>query len=182
MMTGDLFGLYLMRNCFGNSMIKELFILIKMLFGKEPKDIEGVTLMGMNHFPFRGYAYIMWCGKMIYRNDMYDRRQKEWPTDAHRISKNHELIHLAQAKRCGSWAKYYWAYFKEWLKGNPIINPASSAYLTIPFEVEAYANEEDPEYWKHYDGNNLPKYTLSNRKKLYREIGRENWINYIKNL
>lgn len=163
-------------------MIKELWILIKMLFGKKPKDIERVSLMGMNHFPFKGYKYLMWCGKMIYRNDMYDRRQKEWPTEAYEISKNHEQIHLAQAKLCGSWKKYYWRYFVEWLKGNPIINPASSAYMTIPYEVEAYANQNKEGYWKHYDGNNLPKYTLSNRKKLYREIGRENWFNYIKNL
>ena len=70
-------------------MIKELWVLVKLLFGKrQPKDIDKVSLMGMDHFPFVGYKYLMWCGKMIYRNDMYDRRQKEWPTDSFRISEN----------------------------------------------------------------------------------------------
>ena len=110
-------------------MIKELWILIKMLFGKKPKDIERVSLMGMNHFPFKGYKYLMWCGKMIYRNDMYDRRQKEWATDAYRISNNHEQIHLAQAKMCGSWKKYYWRYFVEWLRGRSLCKPKQRRIL-----------------------------------------------------
>lgn len=165
-------------------MIKELWILVKMLFGRrKPKDIEKVSLMGMNHFPFRGYKYLMWCGKMIYRNDMYDRRQKEWPTDSFQISQNHEQIHLMQAKVAGSWLKYYWRYFCEWLKGNPIIAPASSAYYTIPYEVEAYANEEKPEYAKNYDGSNLGKYTLTRRKKLYKKVGGTSlWRKYVKSL
>ena len=165
-------------------MIKELWILIKMLFGpRKPKDIEKVSLMGMDHFPFRGYKYLMWCGKMIYRNDMYDRRQKEWPTDSFQISQNHEQIHLMQAKVAGSWLKYYWRYFCEWLKGNPIIAPASSAYYTIPYEVEAYANEEKPEYAKNYDGSNLGKYTLTGRKTLYKKVGGTSlWRKYVKSL
>ena len=165
-------------------MIKELWILVKMLFGRrKPKDIEKVSLMGMNHFPFRGYKYLMWCGKMIYRNDMYDRRQKEWPTNSFQISQNHEQIHLMQAKVAGSWFKYYWRYFCEWLKGNPIIAPASSAYYTIPYEVEAYANEDQPEYAKNYDGSNLERYTFTNRKKLYKKNGSGSiWKQYVKSL
>lgn len=163
-------------------MIKELWVLIKMLFGKrQPKDIEKVSLLGMDNFPFRGYKYLMWCGKMIYRNDMYDRRQKEWPTDSFRVSENHEQIHLAQAKVAGSWAKYYWRYFCEWLRGNPVIAPASSAYYTIPYEVEAYANEENMEYPKNYDGATLKKYTLSNRKERYKSVAGE-WKQYVKTL
>ena len=97
-------------------MIKELWTLAKMLFVSRPSEIEEVKLMGMNHFPFKGYAYIMWCGKMIYRNDRYDTRRKEWITKKYNVSKNHETIHLMQAKMCGSWAKYYLRYLWEWLK------------------------------------------------------------------
>ena len=165
-------------------MLKELFILIKMLFGKKPGDIENVCLMNMKHFPFKGYAYLMWCGKMIYRDDMYDRRQKEWPTDKFKVSKNHEQIHLMQAKMCGSWVKYYWRYFVEWLKGTPIIAPASSAYYTIPYECEAYANEQDMNYCKNYDVSNLQKYTFKGRKKLYKKVGgsSKDWKAYVKKL
>lgn len=165
-------------------MLKELFILIKLLFGKKPGDIENVCLMNMKHFPFKGYSYLMWCGKMIYRDDMYDRRQKEWPTDKFKVSKNHETIHLMQAKMCGSWMKYYWRYFIEWLKGNPIIAPSTSAYYTIPYESEAYANEENMDYCKSYDGSNLKKYTFKGRKKLYKKAGgtSKDWKAYIKTL
>ena len=163
-------------------MIKELWILAKMLFVKKPNDIERVSLIGMKHFPFKGYKYLMWCGKMIYREDMYDRRQKEWPTDAYKIELNHEMIHLEQAKKKGTWLKYYWCYFVQWIKGNPIMNPASSAYLTNPYEIEAYANQENLEYWKNYDGTKLKKYVLKDRKKLFRKIGKANWMKYIKNL
>lgn len=165
-------------------MLKELFILIKMLFGKKPGDIENVCLMNMKHFPFKGYAYLMWCGKMIYRDDMYDRRQKEWPTDKFKVSKNHEQIHLMQAKMCGSWVKYYWRYFIDWLKGNPLIYPASSAYYTTKYESEAYANEENMNYCKNYDGSNLQKYTFKGRKELYKKVGgtSKDWKAYVKTL
>ena len=165
-------------------MFRELWILIKMLFRTNPCNINNVSLMNMKHFPFKGYKYLMWCGKMIYRDDMYDRRQKEWATDLFLVDKNHEQIHLMQAKMCGSWVKYYWRYFVEWLKGNPILKPASSAYFTIPFECEAYANETNMKYCSPYLGYNLQKYTFNNRKKLYKKVGGTSkvWKKYIKEL
>ena len=165
-------------------MIKELWTLAKMLFQSKPNEIEEVKLMGMDHFPFKGYAYVMWCGKMIYRNDMYDVRRKEWITKKYKESKNEENIHLAQAKLCGSWVKYYWRYFCEWLKGGIIMAPVSSAYFTIPYEVEAKANNTNFDYPKNYDGSNLAKYTLKNRKKLYKKVGgtKKDWIAYIRTL
>lgn len=164
-------------------MLKELWMLAKMLFKSKPSEIEEVKLMGMDHIPFEGYKYIMWCGKIIYRNDMYDTRRKEWITKQYKIDKNHETIHLMQAKMCGSWLKYYWRYLCEWLKGGPVMAPASAAYYTIPFEVEAYANEENFDYPKNYDGSNLAKYTFKNRKKLYKKYGNSReWKAYIKTL
>ena len=165
-------------------MIKEFWTLAKMLFQSKPSEIEEVKLMGMDHFPFKGYAYMMWCGKMIYRNDAYDRRRKEWITKAYKVSKNHETIHLMQAKMCGSWVKFYGRYFVEWLKGGILLNPASSAYYTIPYEVEAYANEENMDYPKSYDGQNLSRYTFTKRKKLYKKVGGTSkaWKAYVKTL
>ena len=79
---------------------------------------------------------------------------------------------------------YYWRYFVEWLKGNPILKPASSAYYTIPFECEAYANETNLDYCKDYDGSNMQKYTFRNRKRLYKNVdGTSNdWKEYVKGL
>ena len=67
-------------------------------------------------------------------------------TYAGKESLTHETIHLRQAQVIGSWVKYYWRYFVEWVKGNPICHPASSAYYTIKYEMEAYANEGNPDY------------------------------------
>lgn len=164
-------------------MIKELWTLAKMLFATKPSEIEEVKLMGMEHFPFRGYAYMMWCGRMVYRNDTYDTRRKEWITKKYKVSKNHETIHLMQAKMCGSWAKYYLRYLWEWLKPG-FMAPLKANYYTIPYEMEAYANEEKFDYPKQYDGSNLGKYTFASRKKLFKDVGgtQQAWEAYLKTL
>lgn len=170
--------------------MKELIILIKLLFKSKPADIKEVELLGMNNFPFKGYKYLMWCGKVIYRNDMIEKRKKEWETPSFLISKNHETIHLNQAKKSRSWIKYYWQYFKEWVKGGIIMAPISAAYYTNPFEMEAFANEDNFEYPKrmliyedNYSSPNFSKYIIKKgRKKLYKKIGKRNWKDYIKTL
>lgn len=160
-------------------MIKEFWKIVKMLFASKPNDIKEVELMGMNHFPFSGYKYMMWCGKMIYRNGMIEKRKKEWGTAKFETSKRHEGYHLDQAKQFGSWLAYYWQYFKYWIKGNPIIYPASSAYYTIPFEMEAYANENNPDYV--VTKNSWKRYEIKDRKKTYKQHMKD-WKQYCKNL
>ena len=163
-------------------MIKELWTLAKMLFVSRPSEIEEVKLMGMEHFPFKGYAYMMWCGKMVYRNDTYDTRRKEWITKKYKVSKNHETIHLMQAKQCGSWAKYYLSYLWEWLKPG-FMAPLKANYYTLKYEAEAYANEENFDYPKLYYGSNLGKYTFASRKKLFKKYGSvQMWKAYLKTL
>ena len=164
-------------------MIKELWILAKMLFASKPSEIDEVKLMGMEHFPFRGYSYMMWCGKMVYRKDTYETRRKEWITRKYKVSKNHETIHLMQAKLCGSWTKYYLRYLWEWMKGG-LSSPLSANYYLIPYEMEAYANEEILDYPKQYDGSNLEKYTFNSRKKVYKAVGgtSQDWKAFIKTL
>lgn len=159
----------------------ELIQLIKMLFGSKPSDFNEPQMLEMRHYPFSGYKYMMWCGRMIYRSSKRDRILSEIGTDRHKRSVTHETIHLRQAQVCGTWAKYYWKYFREWLKGNPLIHPASGAYYTIPFEMEAYANEDNPVYAQGYDGANLHLYEIKNRKSTYRKYKSE-WKSYLKSL
>ena len=173
-------------------MFSELWILIKMLFRTNPCNINNVSLMNMNHFPFKGYKYLMWCGKMIYRNDMIEKRKEEWKTLEFLTSKTHETIHLNQAKRSGGWIKYYWQYFKEWIKGGIIMAPVSAAYYTNPFEMEAYANEDKPEYPEgmiiyedNYSTLEFTKYIIKNgRKRVYKNAGGtlRDWKEYIKHI
>ena len=156
-------------------MIKEFFLLIRMMFASNPSDFNKIKVLDMRHFPFRGYKAMAWCGVIIHRIGTSEVDDK---------TINHEMIHLSQAKICGSWIKYYFLYFIEWIKGGIIINPASSAYYTSRYESEAYANEDNPEYYLNYDGSNLQKYVFKNRKKLYRTIGgtSKKWISYVKSL
>ena len=61
--------------------------------------------------------------------------------------KNHELIHWEQHKEClilGFFLLYVLFYFKNLLVGLDRV----SAYYEIPFEKEAYANDENLEYIK----------------------------------
>lgn len=162
----------------------ELVTLIKMLFKSKPSDIKEAQLMCMKHYPWKGYKFMMWCGRIVYREDKkYDIEEYMKSKDGI-ISKRHETIHLRQAeKQSGdSWVKYYWRYFVEWVKGNPIIHPSSSAYYTIPFEVEAYALEETEGAEVNYDTSLLKsKYTLKDRKDTYRNH-RYEWKSYVKTL
>lgn len=151
-------------------MIKELWYLIKLLFSPISDKLE---LVQLKHFPFKGYLFMMWCGKMIYRDDVLDylRTQKGLR------SIRHETIHLMQARDTGSWIKFYLIYLWEWIKGNPLIHPAQSAYYMIPFEVQAYALEDTPERYT----NDLSPYTIKGRKKFYKQH-RDNFREFVKTL
>ena len=49
------------------NIFKETFQLVKMLFTDIEKTNE-VKTYPMTHFPFNGYKYMMWCGKLIYKD------------------------------------------------------------------------------------------------------------------
>lgn len=102
-------------------------------------------------------------------------------TYAGKESLTHETIHLRQAQVIGSWVKYYWRYFVEWVKGNPICHPASSAYYTIPYEIAAYANQDNPDYLKNYTDDSFTRYKLKHRKRIYKEHQKD-WKTYIRTL
>lgn len=98
-------------------MMKELWQLIKMLFSSKPGDFDTPELLAMKHYPFKGYRFMMWCGRMIYRAENKENIDRYMQTYAGKESLTHETIHLRQAQVIGSWVKYYWRYFVEWIKG-----------------------------------------------------------------
>lgn len=173
-------------------MIKELWILVKMLFASKPSDIlkmNTLEVVIMKHFPFKGYRYMCWCGKIVTRAEKKDVIHRFLNTSSGRYSLIHEGGHAMQAEseHGDNWLRYYLNYLWHWLKENPIINPASSAYFTNRYEVEAYAQERNPDYWRNYTRDNLRgKYTLKDGKKLYKEItgGKDSakWKNFVKTL
>lgn len=155
-------------------MFKEFIYLAKLLFHNKPKDCKKLEIMEMKYFPFSGYLAMSWCGKLITHN----------ANKINDITFNHETIHLKQAQCYSSWIEYYIRYCIEWLKGNPFITPYNSAYYTIPYEVEAYANEDNKDYVKNYNNSNLKnKYMFKNRKELYKNFKNlSHWKQHIKSL
>lgn len=147
--------------------LKELWTLIKLLFTKTPKSYNELEVVKMNYFPFKGFFAMSWCGKLITRT----------PEKVDQIDITHETIHLKQAQQYSNWFTFYLRYLWEWIKGNPITAPSISAYYTIPFEVEAFANEKNAEYPQNYTPDNLKtKYTLRHRKMLYKRNGESPYL------
>ena len=153
------------------SWFKELFSLAKMLFSKVEHK-EELDIVVMKHFPFEGYAYMMWCGRIVTRKTNPNIKAE---------SLKHEWIHNEQAViRYNRWSGFYLKYLFEWLKGNPITTPSSGAYMTIPFEMEAYANASKPKYKPTLES--IEKYIIKkDRKKIYK-ANRKNWVKYLKSL
>lgn len=147
---------------------KELWKLGKMLFTK-PVLKDNMEVIRMDHFPFKGYSAMSWCGHCVMRND-YKKPVKE-------TTLKHEQIHLQQGVREGSWVKFYLKYLWEWIKGNPLIAPATSAYYTIPYEVEAYANDHIPDYIIRP----INTFKMKNRKNTYK-TNIKNWKKYVKGI
>lgn len=162
------------------SFFKELYYLVKWLFAGSPREATNLEIVKFDYFPFKGYSAMSWCGKIVTRN----------PERISITVSNHEKIHLMQAKKYQTWIQYYLVYLWQWMKGNPLTSPSASAYYTIPFEMEAYANEEKIEYTDSYSGALLKeKYTIKRRKETFKQIaykyGRVDtltWKKYVKTL
>jgi hypothetical protein len=139
--------------------IKELLYLIYTLFFTFPKRQKELKIKVMKHFPWSGYSAMCWCGKIICRDE---RKIRE-------VTKRHETIHLSQSKSFLLWIFYYLSYFWYWFLGFVILRSWNGGYYTNPYEIEAYANEDDP----GYTGTNYKKYkySLKERKRLWETVG-----------
>ena len=61
------------------NIFKEIWTFVKLLF-VDIDNVDKVEPLAMTHFPFKGYTYLMWCGKVIYR-DEYPQNGTLVPTD-----------------------------------------------------------------------------------------------------
>lgn len=149
---------------------KELSFLAKSIFNKVDVN-KPIEILHMNNFPFAGYSNMMWCGTIITKNKDLKISQE---------TLNHEKGHLIHASHYDRWIQYYLIYVWEWLKGNPFSVPRKSAYFTIPFEVQAYANQHNSDY--NYSRSDLiDKYTLKNRKYVYTKH-ESDWREWVKTI
>lgn len=150
-------------------MLKEIWTLICLLFHRTRDGAVEVLLF--KHFPWRGYSMMMWCGKLITRQEKYLTPSEE--------TLQHEKIHLQQAQMFSHWWKYYAAYVWDWLRGNPLRHPAQSAYYTTKYEMQAYGNQHRKAY--KVTRENLERYAIKHRKRTYKEH-RHEWRKYCKGL
>lgn len=171
-------------------MLKELWILIRMLFASRPSDIlkaETLEIVTMKHFPFTGYRYMSWCGKIITRDEKKEVIDRFLCTLSGMYGIVHEAGHAMQAhsEHGDNWIRYYLSYFWHWLKENPFRKPSKCAYFTNRYEVEAYAQEQNPDYWRNYTRIHLRgKYSLKNGREQYIKVGGTpaKWKAYVKTL
>ena len=149
-----------------------------MLFATRPSDFiyKDMEVITMEHFPFKGYKAMSWCGKIIHRKGVGEVDSK---------TLNHESIHVLQACYYAgdSWTKYYIMYLWEWLRYG-FIAPISANYYVSKWESQAYAHEDDVNYCLEFVEDDIDKYSVKRAKKKWRELGgtSRDWKSYIKTL
>ena len=169
-------------------MIKELLKLLQLLFKSRPSDVvtmPDLEVIYMKYFPLSGYRYMMWCGKVICRPEEGDVVMRFLSMLAGQRTKTHEFGHVCQAEseHGDNWLRYYASYLWHWIRHNPL---APSAYYLNRYEVEAYAQDDNPGYWSRYTRENLiGKYNMKNARKIFRQqcnCSVDEWKKYIKTL
>ena len=114
---------------------------------KKPNENDKIEIKWNNILPFPGYLAMTFFGKMWIRKSNKQKWQNYVKSGKSNIVLNHELIHVKQSISTNkSWWKFYLLYIWEWFKANPLFNGFKFAYKMNPFELEAYANENDLDY------------------------------------
>ena len=96
-------------------------------------------------FPPKGTNAFAGINKIIVRGDKQHLINFYFSSFGSRVL-NHEYIHIIQGRTLG-WFRFYFLYLKFYFKGLIKFRNHEKAEHSIPFEVEAYANE-DKEYYK----------------------------------
>ena len=66
----------------------------------------------------------------------------------------------------------------QWMLGFSWRSPKMTAYYTNPYEIEAYANEHNPDYPMIYDPKTLNRYRIKHRSHTYK-AHQNDWHRYI---
>ena len=115
---------------------------------------KGVKCYTSKIFPPKGYICITLISILVFRLANDEELKKYLATKNGRECFNHERIHMLQIKQLG-WFKFY-TYYLYFYLAYRIAGRMShkEAYHAIPFEREAFSNEEDMDYseshWEEY--------------------------------
>lgn len=132
---------------------------------------KGITFVtGCKLLPPSGYSAITLFG-YVFTKKSYVDVSRLLSTDRGKIWANHENIHILQKKQVWSktWLVFYILYLFYFFKAWPFSMKWKVAYKTIPFELEAYQNQTDLDYypysfWKNYIYDN------ERRKEVYKKL------------
>lgn len=145
-------------------------ILMMMLRAARPSRISDMQAVAKPFWILKGYDGLTFFGHIITHN-LQDAEDFNRGFNA---IKNHEMIHLYQARAChDSWFRFYWCYLRYWLQASRYRRRLKNAgYLLNPFELEAYRYMYDLDYLKDKpngtDGwRKYAQMSLEERLKLY---------------
>ena len=119
-------------------------ILLMMLRAPRPSRQNDMRAVAMPRWIRKGYDGLTFFGNIITHTD----EEAEVFNQHFGSFKNHEMIHLYQARDChDSWLLFYLRYGWYWLLASRYRKRLKNAgYLLNPFEMEAYANMYDLHY------------------------------------
>ena len=145
-------------------------ILLMMLRAPRPSRQNDMRAVAMPHWIRKGYDGLTFFGHII----THTEQEAEAFNQRFGSFKNHEMIHLYQARDChNSWLLFYLRYGWYWLLANRYRKHLRNAgYLLNPFEMEAYAKMYDLHYLdnKHSGTNEWRRYarmSLQERLRIY---------------
>lgn len=119
---------------------------------KKPSEIVSLEAKKNKWLCWPGYKYCMLFGTLYTRSErVLDEINKTGGIDS--SDENHEMIHVRQAVSVkDSWLRFYFLYLCMWIWNIPLLFVNSHApYKFIPFELEAYGNENDMNYLSDKD-------------------------------
>ena len=115
-----------------------------MLRAPRPSRQNDMRAVAMPRWIRRGYDGLTFFGHII----THTEQDAEAFNERFGSIKNHEMIHLYQARAChDSWLLFYLRYGWYWLLASRYRKHLRNAgYRLNPFEMEAYANMHDLHY------------------------------------
>ena len=119
-------------------------IVLMMLRAPRPSRQNDMRAVAMPRWIKKGYDGLTFFGHII----THTEQDAEAFNERFGSIKNHEMIHLYQARAChDSWLLFYLRYGWYWLLASRYRKHLRNAgYRLNPFEMEAYANMHDLHY------------------------------------
>ena len=149
-------------------------ILLMMLRATRPSRLDDMKAIAKPRWIRKGYDGLTFFGHII----THTEQEAEAFNGRFGSFKNHEMIHLYQARDChNSWLLFYARYGWYWLLADRYRKRLQNAgYLLDPFEMEAYGRMYDLHYlddkksgaseWRRY-----ARMSLDERLNIYQNNG-----------